>query len=89
MSHVRPDKMAGGKGTTQTDFTGKDASGHNSSEFPGIIAGIRWVGPSDAEEVEHGALRFQNSPASDRANFNRRHGDTDLKVVVATRGLAT
>lgn len=89
MSHVRPDKMTGGKGTTKTDFAGKDASSHNSSEFPGIIAGIRWVGPADAEEVEHSALGFQDGPASDRADFNRRHRDTDLKVVIATTGLAT
>lgn len=49
MSHVGPDKMTGGKGAAQAGFAGKDASSHNSSEFPGIIAGIRRVGPSDAE----------------------------------------
>lgn len=58
MSHVRPDKMAGSKGTTQAKFTGKNASGHNTSEFPGIVTGIREMGPSDAKEVEHSALRF-------------------------------
>lgn len=89
MSHVRLDKMASGKGTAKTDFTGKDASSHNPSEFPGIIAGIRWVGPSDAKEVKHRALGFQDGPASNRADFNRRHGDTDLEVTVVTRGLAT
>lgn len=89
MSHVCLDKMAGGKGATQTNFTGKNASGHNTSKSPGIVTGICWVGPSDAKEVEHSALRLQDGPASNRANFDRRHGDTDLKVVVITRGLAT
>lgn len=89
MSHVCPHKMASGKGTTQTDFAGKNGSSHDSSELPGILARICWVGPSDAEEVEHSALRFQDGPASNRADFDRRHGDTNLKVVVITRGLAT
>ena len=89
MGHVRLHKMTGSEGAAQAQFTGKHASSHNASQSPPVVTGIAGVGPSDAEKVEHRALRLQHGPAANRADFDRRHRDADLKVVVVTRGLAT
>jgi hypothetical protein len=38
------------------------------------------MGATDAEEVEHGALRLENGATAQGADFNGGHRDADLEI---------
>lgn len=38
----------------------------------------------DAEHLKHGRLRFEDCSATDSADLDRGHRDTDLQVAVVT-----
>lgn len=47
------------------------------------------MGTSNAKEVEHGALRLENRPTANGADFDRWHRHADLEIaIVAESGLA-
>lgn len=78
MSHVRADKVAGGKGCAETEFTGEDGGGHDTGEASGVVTGAGWVSATDTEEVKHGSLSLEDGAAADSADFYRRHRDADV-----------
>lgn len=47
-----------------------------------VVARMGWVCSSDAEEVEAGALRFEDGAAAYGADFDGGHGYGDLQVAV-------
>lgn len=88
MGHVCLDKVASGKGAAQAELPSQNASSHNTGKFPGVVTGIGGVSAPDAKEVEHSALRLEDGPASNRADFNRGHGDTNLEIIVVARRIS-
>jgi hypothetical protein len=80
--HVCLDEMAGGQGTIETEFAGQGGGGDDACELAGVGARAGWVWAFDAEEVEHGHLRFQDGAAANGADFDARHGDADLEIAV-------
>lgn len=83
--HVCFDKMAGGQSAAETEFAGEGGGGDDACELAGVGAGAGRVRAFDAEQVEHGHLRFEDGAAADGADFDARHGNADLEVAVQAR----
>lgn len=73
MCHVGPDKVTGSKSTAEAEFTGQNTSGDYSSQLASIVAGVRGMSPSNTKEIEHSALRLEDSPPSNCADFDTWH----------------
>lgn len=84
---MRSHEMACCKCTAKTQFPGKNTRSHDASETARVIPGVRGVSTSNAKEIEHSALRLENSPSANGTHFDRWHRHADLKIaVVAERG---
>lgn len=75
MRHVCLDKMTRSEGTAKGKFTSKHSSCDNASQSPRILTRRDGMRTTHTEHIEHGRLGLQNSAATQRANFNRRHRD--------------
>lgn len=84
MGHVSPDKVTGSKGTAEAELASQNTSGDDSSQLPSIIARICGVSPSNTKEIEHSALRLEDCPPSNCADFDARHRNADLEVAIVT-----
>ena len=84
VSHVRLHQMSGCQSTTQAQLSGQDSRANDSSQPPCILARCGGVRTTHSEHVEHGRLSFENGTATDGADFNARHGHTDLKISIQT-----
>lgn len=81
--------MACCKCAAKTQFSGKNTRGHDASEAARILPGIRGVRASNAQQIEHGALRLEHRATANSAYFDRWHRHADLEItIVAERGLA-
>ena len=80
--HVGLDEMAGGQGAAEAEFAGQGGGGDDAGELAGVGAGAGRVRALDAEEVEHGHLRFEDGAAAEGAGFDGGHGDADLEAAV-------
>lgn len=85
MLHVGPDEVAGGEGTAEGEFAGEDGGADDAGETAGVLAGVGGVGASDAEHIEHGALRLEDGAASEGTDFETGHRDGDLESTVEAR----
>ncbi len=74
--------MTGSKGAAETEFTGENPCTHNASEFSGVIAWICGMRTSDAEEIQHSALRLENGATTNGPDFDRGHRDADLEIAI-------
>jgi len=45
------DEVTGSQGAAETQFAGEYGCGNDAGQLASVVAGICWVGPSDAEEV--------------------------------------
>lgn len=84
MRHMGADEMACCQCTAKGEFSSQDTGGDDLGEFARVITGVGWVRAADAEEVEHGALGFENGTAAESADFDGWHGDADLQVSAKT-----
>jgi hypothetical protein len=82
MLHMSPHQMPRRQRRIQTQFTRKHRSSNDTRELARIIAGRTGVGAANAEEVEHGGLRFEDRAAADCSDFDGGHGDGDLEVAM-------
>lgn len=79
---MRSHEMACCKRAAKTQFPGKYTRSHDASETACIIPWVRGVSTSNAEEIEHGALRLENSPSANGTHFDRWHRHANLKIAV-------
>ena len=82
MRHVRSDKMTGAEGAVETEFTGKDTRSDDAGKLTRIVARRGWMSTTNAEEIQHGGLRFEDGTAANGTDLNGRHRDGDLQVAV-------
>lgn len=85
MLHVGLDEVAGGEGTAEREFTGEDGGADDAGEPASVLAGVGGVRTSDAEHIEHGALRLEDGAASQGTDFKTGHGDGDLKSTIEAK----
>jgi len=82
MRHVGLHQMPGCQRRTQGKLTGQYTGGDYARKLLRVAARRGWVWTADAEEVEHGGLRFEDGSAADGANFYAGHRDGDLEGAV-------
>lgn len=89
MLHVCAHEMAGRERGAEGELAREHAGGDDARELPSVGARRRLVRATHAQEVEHGSLRRQEGPATNRADFDAGHADADLEVAVQTeRGVS-
>ena len=86
MLHVSVDQMPRGEGTAERQFARQHGAGDDASQAAGVVTRVGKVGAFDAQEVEHGALRFEDGAAADGADFYGRHADGYLEATVQAGG---
>lgn len=70
--------------TTQREFTGKNTSSNDASEFACVVARVCGMRAADTKHIKTCGLGLENGAAAEGADFNGRHGDADLKVAAKT-----
>lgn len=84
MSHVRLNQMPRRESAAETELPGENTGSYDASKPTCIVARIRKMGAANSKKIEHRTLWFENRAASNRADFNGRHRDTDLKTAIET-----
>ncbi len=79
-----PDEMPRSQGAAEAELAGQNTGSHDPSKAASIVARVGGVGAFDSQKIKHRTLRFKNSAASDCANLNGWHGDTNLKITIVT-----
>lgn len=82
MLHVSLDQVASGESGTQRQLTSQDSGSDDTSEATSVVTGVGRVRSADTEDVEHSALRLEDSTATKSTDFERGHRDGDLKGTV-------
>jgi hypothetical protein len=74
------DKVTGSQSCAERQLTGKNTGSDNARKLACVVTGAGRVSTTDAKQIEHSRLRFENSTTTNSADLNTRHGDRDLKV---------
>lgn len=82
MRHMRLNQMSRLQRGIQTQLSRQHTRRDNPREFPRVVARVRGMRATDAEEVEHSGLGLEDRAAAYGADFYGGHCDGDVEVAV-------
>ena len=75
------DEVARGEGTDEGELASHDGRSDDACKLLCVLAWVRGVCALDTEHLEDGTLRCEDGATTDSANFNRRHGNGNPKIL--------